>query len=42
MVPVPKVAVVVPSYALFEDVMPDTVNALFVIFAVVVWPELIE
>ena len=34
MVPVPKVAVVVPSYALFEDVMPDTVRALAVTLAV--------
>ena len=36
------VALVVPSYVLSEAVIPETVNALAVMLAVVVWPELIE
>ena len=40
--PVFKVAVVLASYVLFEAVMPDTVKALAVTLAVVVWPGLIE
>ena len=37
-----KVATVLPSYVLLEAVMPDTVKALAVTFAVVVCPVDIE